>query len=160
MFFVIFVRRLNVSEIVIKNQPSKTMCQFTVTSQHFCSDLINSRFCMVVWWLASLPHSKRAPISGWGLSVCSPRVCMGSLQVLQLPPTTQKHACQVGMSHWWLYIVPRSESEYERGWLCVSFVSLWPCDGLATCPGCTLPMAQWQLISSRPLVTLNWIKRV
>jgi len=24
---------------------------------------------------------------------CSPRVCVGSLQVLQLPPTVQKHAC-------------------------------------------------------------------
>jgi len=24
---------------------------------------------------------------------CSPRVCVGSLRVLRLPPTTQKHAC-------------------------------------------------------------------
>ena len=24
---------------------------------------------------------------------CSPRVCMGSLRVLRLPPTVQKHAC-------------------------------------------------------------------
>ena len=28
---------------------------------------------------------------------------------------------------------------------CVLFVCVWPCDGLATCPGCTLPYAQWQL---------------
>jgi len=27
----------------------------------------------------------------------------------------------------------------ERVWLFVSFVSVWPCDGLATCPGCTPP---------------------
>ena len=27
-------------------------------------------------------------------------------------------------------------------WLFVSFVSVWPCDGLATCPGCTPPLAQ------------------
>ena len=25
--------------------------------------------------------------------VCSPRVCVGSLRVLRLPPTVQKHAC-------------------------------------------------------------------
>ena len=26
-------------------------------------------------------------------SACSPRVCVGSLGVLRLPPTIQKHAC-------------------------------------------------------------------
>ena len=26
-------------------------------------------------------------------------------------------------------------------WLFVSFVSVWPCDGLATCPWCALPLA-------------------
>jgi len=31
------------------------------------------------------------------------------------------------------------------GCLFVSFVSVWPCDGLATCPGWTPPLAQWQL---------------
>ena len=29
-------------------------------------------------------------------------------------------------------------------WLFVSFVSVWPCDGQATCPGCTLsPDDRW-----------------
>jgi len=29
---------------------------------------------------------------------------------------------------------------------CLSYVSLcWPCDGLAICPGCTLPLTLWQL---------------
>jgi len=31
--------------------------------------------------------------------------------------------------------------ECERGWLCVSFVSVWPCDGLAR-SGCAPPLAR------------------
>ena len=54
----------------------------------------------VVWWLALSPHSKKALGSnpGWGLEsfcvefACSPRVCVGSLRVLRLPPTVQRHA--------------------------------------------------------------------
>jgi len=38
-------------------------------------------------------------LSGWGPFcvefACFPCVCMGSLRVPQLPPTAQKHACQV-----------------------------------------------------------------
>ena len=53
--------------------------------------------CTVLWWLAPSPHSKRFPGSTGGLSVWSvhvlPRVCVGSLRVLRLPPTVQKHAC-------------------------------------------------------------------
>jgi len=37
-----------------------------------------------------------------------------------------------------LKIVLRSEC--ERVWL---FVSVWPCDGLATCPGCISPDDRW-----------------
>jgi len=32
----------------------------------------------------------------------------------------------------------------ELSWA-VSVDDLWPCDGLATCPGCALPLTQWQL---------------
>ena len=60
-------------------------------------------------------------------------VCVGSLRVLRLPPTVQKHVRLIGDSK----IVLRSEC--ERAWL---FVSVWPCDGLATCPGCTLPLTR------------------
>jgi len=38
-----------------------------------------------------------------------------------------------------------SSLECEGAWLFVSFLSVWPCGGLATCPNCTLPLAQWQL---------------
>ena len=75
--------------------------------------MLNGAGCRVVWWLAPSPHSKRVPGStpSWGLLcvefACSPRVCVGSLRVLRLAPTLQKHACQV---NWCLYqIVLRSE---------------------------------------------------
>jgi len=38
-----------------------------------------------------------------------------------------------------------SRSECECVWLCVSFVSVRPCDGLKTCPGCIPPLAPWML---------------
>ena len=50
-----------------------------------------------------------------------------------LPPPKNIHVRLTGVSN----IVPRSDC--ERVWLCVS---VWPCDGLSTCPGCTLPLAQ------------------
>lgn len=31
--------------------------------------------------------------SSWLEAPCSPRVCLASLRVLQLPPSPQKHAC-------------------------------------------------------------------
>ena len=48
----------------------------------------------------------------------------GILRVLQLTPTVQTHACWADEC---LYVDRRS----EREWL---FVSVWPCDGLLTCP--------------------------
>ncbi|KAF7665560.1 hypothetical protein LDENG_00137920, partial [Lucifuga dentata] len=51
----------------------------------------------VAQWLALLPHSKKVlgSIPGWGAGpfcvefACSPRVRMGSLRVLRLPPTSK-----------------------------------------------------------------------
>ena len=43
---------------------------------------------------------------------CSPRVCVGSLRVVRLPPTVQKH----------MHVRPKQ----------TSFVSVWPCDRLVT----------------------------
>ena len=96
---------------------------------------------MVVWWLALSPHSKRVPGStpGWGLSVWSLHVLPVYAWVLSgysgyLPPSKNMHVRLIGDSK----IVLRS----ERAWSFVSFVSVWPCDGLATCPGCTPPLAR------------------
>ena len=66
-----------------------------------------------------------------GPFACSPRVCVGSLQVLWLPHTIQKGS-----------LVTLKLSLGVNVWGCVSFVSVWPCDGLATCPGCNPPLAQ------------------
>ena len=50
-------------------------------------------------------------------------MCVGSIQVLLLPPTSKNmHVRLIGDSK----IVPRSECECV--WLFVSFVSVWPCD--------------------------------
>jgi len=54
-----------------------------------------------------------------------------------LPPSKNMHVRLIVDSK----IVLRSEC--ERVWLFVSFVSVCPCDGLATCPGCTPPLARW-----------------
>ena len=82
----------------------------------------------VMWWFAPSPPSKRVP--GWNpglsLSVCSPHVCVVSLRV----PKNMRVRL-IGVSKLSLRV---SMSEYECAWLCVSFVSVWPCDGLATCP--------------------------
>ena len=45
-----------------------------------------------------------------------------------------------GLSMWSLHVLPvyARVSLQVRGWWCVSFLSMWPGDGLATCPGCTL----------------------
>ena len=45
---------------------------------------------------------------------CSPHVCVASVR-------------------------PVTRSECACGWLCVLFVSVWPCDGLATCVPCLSP---------------------
>jgi len=41
-------------------------------------------------------------------------------------------------------------SECERVWL---FVSVWPCDGLVTCPGCTPPLARWLTLLCSPSIS-------
>ena len=66
---------------------------------------------------------------------CSPRVFVGSLWVLRLPPTLQRHACGdrlIGSTK-----VALGVSVCE--WLSVCVL---PCDELATCPGCTPPLAR------------------
>lgn len=40
--------------------------------------------------------------------------------------------------------------EWESEWLVVSIVSLWPCDGLVTSPGCTLPLAMLDMGKGDP----------
>ena len=56
--------------------------------------------CTVVWWSAPSPHSRGFLVLNPAGSVCvesacSPRVCVGSLRVLRLPPTVQKHAVRL-----------------------------------------------------------------
>ena len=100
--------------------------------------------CTVVWWLAPSPHSERVPglIPTWGLSVWSLHVLPVYAWVLSgysgfLPPFKNMHVRLIGDSK---KIVLRSECECV--WLFVSFISVWSCDGLATGPGCTLPLTR------------------
>ena len=85
---------------------------------------------------------KRVPGStpGWGFTVWSLYVLPVYAWVLSgysgsLPPSKNMHVRLIGVSK----IVLRSECEHV--WLFVSFVSMWPCDGRVTCPGCTPPLA-------------------
>ena len=76
---------------------------------------------------------------GWGLSVWSLHVLPVYAWVLSRysgfpPPSKNMHVRLIGVSK----IVLRS----ERVWLFVLFVSVWPRDGLPTCPGCTPPLAR------------------
>jgi len=59
---------------------------------------------------------------------CSPRVCVGSL----LPLSKNMHVRLIGDSKLSLGVS-----------VCGCLSRLWPCDGLATCPGCTPPLARW-----------------
>jgi len=66
----------------------------------FYVNVFNLLGCTVVWWSAPSPHSKGSrfdPHLGPFCveSACSPRVCVGSLRVLRLPPTVQKHAVRL-----------------------------------------------------------------
>ena len=49
----------------------------------------------VVQWLALLPHNKRVLGSNCVEFACSPCACVGSLRVLRLPPTVQRHAVYI-----------------------------------------------------------------
>jgi len=95
--------------------------------------------CTVVWWLVLSHHSKSA--SGlnlsWGLSVWSVNDLIVYAWVLSgysgfLPAFKNMHVRLIEDS---------KLSESDQAWL---FVSVWAYDGLVTCPGCTLSLAQWQ----------------
>ena len=90
--------------------------------------------------VSTVASQQRVPgsIPTWNLSVWSLHVLPVYVWVLSgysgfLPPSKNMHVRLIGDSK----IVLRSECECM--WL---FVSVWPCDGLATCPGCTPPLAR------------------
>ncbi|XP_035993510.1 uncharacterized protein LOC118563239 [Fundulus heteroclitus] len=66
-------------------------------------------------------------------SACSPSARMDSLQELWIPPMVQKQDFQV---HWYLKLLLVVN---------VAVPFYLPCDGMATCPGCTPPLTQWLL---------------
>lgn len=73
----------------------------------------------------------------------SPCICVGSLWLLWLPPTIQRHAPGVKLT---------GHSQLPMGvWLFVSRHQ--PCDELETCPGCTLPSLNisWDRLQHPPL---------
>ena len=95
------------------------------------------RWVRAAWVVSTVTSQQRVPgsIPTWGLSVWSLHVLPVYAWVLSgysgfLPPSKNIHVRLIDVSE----IVLRS----ERVWL---FVSMWPCDGLATCPGCTPPLA-------------------
>ncbi|MEQ2178144.1 hypothetical protein GOODEAATRI_010952 [Goodea atripinnis] len=68
---------------------------------------------------------------------CSPCACVGSHRVPRLPPTAKNMTVRLtGLSK-----LPLGVS----AWLFVLYVSVLPCNGLATSPGCTLPLARGPL---------------
>ena len=104
--------------------------------------------CTMMQWSAPSAHRKRVP--GCVEFACSLCENEGSLRILPLPPTVQKHACQVD---WWHRIDPRSECECAR-----LFVSVLPCNGPVQVYPATRSMAGG--IASGPPVTLNKIQWV
>ena len=106
--------------------------------------------CMFVWWLAASPHSKRVSglnpnwdLSSWSLHVLPVYVWVLSRYFGFLPPPKNMHIRLI-----------------KHTCFFVSFVSVWPCDGRATCPGCTLPLTQWQLGQAlRPQAGLSWYRK-
>lgn len=81
----------------------------------------------------------------------SPCAHMACLQVLQFPLTNQIHVCCIGYSESSLGV---SESVNH----CLSCLSQPSCfDGLVTCLGCTLSLAQWQLkVDTSSPMTQKW----
>ena len=109
-----------------------------------------------------MPHSERilGSIPTWGLSVWSLHVFPVYAWVLSgysgfLLPYKNMHVRLIGDSK----IVFRSEC--ERAWLFVSFVSVWPCDGLATCPGVLRlsPDDQWDRLQPPPTDGLSGYRK-
>ena len=91
---------------------------------------------MEVWWLAPSLHSERVAgsIPGWSLPVWSLHVLPAYAWVLSgysgfLPPSKNMHVRLISGKN-----VLRSECECVRG--CLSRLSL------ATCPGCSPPLAR------------------
>lgn len=106
--------------------------------------------CTVMWWLASMPHRRRAPGSVLRLVpfcvefACSPHVCVGTLWVLQFPPTSR------------IRLINESKMDHNDCGECKCrclFVSMWPFDGLENCPP---PLIQSQL----RWVPSHWVKYV
>jgi len=110
-------------------------------------------------WLAPSPHSResqvRSPPGAFLCGVCMFSPCVRGFS-LGSPASTRRpkntHVRLIGDSKLSL-----------RVWLFISFVSMWPCDGLATCPGWTPPLARWlwdRLQPPRdPTDRLNWYRK-
>ena len=79
----------------------------------------------MVWWLAPLPHSERAPGS---IPFCVEWVLSRYYGFLPLPKSM--HVSLIDGSKFYAC---------ERGWL---FVLFGPVKRQANCPGCILPLAQ------------------
>lgn len=55
--------------------------------------VVSCAHSMAAWWLALLPHNKKVKCVEFK---CSPSVCVGSLWVVWLLPTVQKHTVGLG----------------------------------------------------------------
>ena len=110
--------------------------------------------CMVEWWLAQSPYSKSVPSSsaGWEFSRWS---------FPQFPPDmhgffwglmASSHSPLTCMWDWLVILNWTMERLTKHG----SFFSVWPCEGLATCPGFTPPLTQWHL--GHPPASSNLLK--
>ena len=80
----------------------------------------------------SLPPPTRG-LSEWSLHVLPVYAWVLSGYSSFLPPSKNMHVRLIGDSKLSLGV--------SVSVVFVSFVSVWPCDGLATCPGCT-PLAR------------------
>ncbi|MED6272368.1 hypothetical protein CHARACLAT_029556 [Characodon lateralis] len=117
---------------------------------------IISMGCTVVQLVALLPCSKKVLglTPGGGLSAWSLHVLPMHAWVLTgysgfLPQSKNMTAWLAGLSK-----LPLGVNGYVCAWLFVLYVSVLPCDRLATCPECTLPPAHRLLeIGTSPPVT-------
>ena len=110
----------------------------------FC---VISLYNIISWWLVLSPQSDRVP--GFCVEFAYSHECVGSLQVLWLPPTTKKRACQVS---WWQKLTLGVSLRVDR---CLSLY-----DGMPTCPGCTLPLAlSPNVISHSAILFTSFLKR-
>lgn len=84
-----------------------------MTSDHFNLEV---RMSCVAQWLALHSHKVLGSVHWPG----PPHACVGSVQILRLPPTVQRYDVSL-ISH-----------RCDWAWM-------------VTCPGCTLPLTLWQL---------------